>query len=226
MARCRRLAIVADDRVRVRPFEARDLDALYRICLLTGDGGADASALYDDPRLLGHVYAGPYGALEPEHAFVLEDDDEVCGYTVGALDTPAFCTRVRERWLPALQRRYPDPPDPPEAWSRDERMMHLLHHPDRAFPLTLPDALEPFPSHLHIDLLPRAQGRGWGRRLMAALLERMAADGSPGVHLGVGTSNARALGFYRHLGFARLFDEAGGRAVVMARGLERPAARP
>lgn len=213
---------MAEGEARVRPFAADDLDDLYRICLLTGDGGADASALYRDPRLLGHVYAAPYGVLEPEHAFVLEDAKGVCGYTVGALDTVRFDARVRERWLPALQERYPDPPEPSDGWTRDQRMAHLLHDPDRAFPLSLPPALDGYPSHLHIDLLPRAQGRGWGRRLLETLLARLAADGSPGVHLGVGTANVRAVGFYERLGFAGLFQEHGGRALVMARRLTPP----
>src|SRR5262245_63083228 len=39
----------------IRPYRPSDLDALYRICLLTGDDGQDATSLYNDPRLLGHL---------------------------------------------------------------------------------------------------------------------------------------------------------------------------
>jgi ribosomal protein S18 acetylase RimI-like enzyme len=60
------------------------------------------------------------------------------------------------------------------------------------------------PSHLHIDLLPTWQGAGWGRRLIEALLERLAGAGSPGVHLSVSLRNPRAVAFYRHLGFTEL----------------------
>ena len=52
----------------VRPYHPADLDALYRVCLETGDAGRDATALYDDPTLLGHVYAAPYALFEPELA--------------------------------------------------------------------------------------------------------------------------------------------------------------
>ncbi len=61
-----------------------------------------------------------------------------------------------------------------------------------------------YPSHLHIDLLPPAQGRGHGRAMIEAVLDSLAAAGSPGVHLGVGATNVRAIGFYEHLGFERL----------------------
>ncbi|MEJ2356514.1 MAG: GNAT family N-acetyltransferase [Deinococcales bacterium] len=205
---------------RIRAYERNDLPALYRICLRTGDDGGDASRLYDDPELLGHVYVGPYAVLEPEHALVLTDPDgRACGYAVAALDTVAFHARVRERWLPPLRQRYPDPAGDPRLWTADERQAHLLHHPDDAYPRTLPPAFEPYPSHLHIDLLPLAQGQGLGRSLIERLLALLAADGSPGAHLGVSARNERALGFYRHLGFMRLSETTGGTAVWMAKRL-------
>lgn len=66
-----------------------------------------------------------------------------------------------------------------------------------------------YPSHLHIDLLPAAQGLGHGRALMDSLFERFAAAGSRGVHLGVDTRNDAAIRFYEHLGLRR-HDPDGG----------------
>lgn len=195
---------------RIRLYDPRDLDAVYDICLLTGDAGGDASSLYDDPKLLGHVYAGPYLALEPELAFVLEDEGGVCGYILGARDTARFERAYREAWLPPLQARYPDPGGDPDAhaesWTADARIHHLLHHPKET-PRALSAA---YPSHLHIDLLPRAQGRGYGARLMDTLLAVLRAQGSPGVHLGVGARNVRAQGFYLAYGFTELSRHAWG----------------
>src|SRR5690606_19699698 len=76
--------------VKLRPVLPADIDALYEICLVTGDAGADASALYTDPRLLGQIYAAPYAALEPAHTLVAEDAEGVAGYLVGTHDTAAF----------------------------------------------------------------------------------------------------------------------------------------
>jgi len=83
------------------------------------------------------------------------------------------------------------------------------------FPAALPEALRPCPSHLHIDLLPSAQGRGLGRALMQRLLETLRRDGSDGVHLGVAAANVRAIGFYEHLGFVPLLEDDEARAVWM-----------
>jgi hypothetical protein len=59
--------------VRIRPYQPDDLDDLYRVCLQTADNGRDGTSLFRDPKLPGHVYAGPYAIFEPSLAFVAED---------------------------------------------------------------------------------------------------------------------------------------------------------
>ncbi len=186
----------------IRQATAADRDAVYDICLRTGDLGGDATGLYDDDDLLGDVYAGPYLLLEPELALVLTDDEGVAGYTLGALDTRAFTRRWRDEWLPHVAPRQPNPAVPPETPSDHLRMR--LYEPERRLPSD--EILTDFPSHLHIDLLPRAQGRGLGRALITALFERLRAAGAKGVHLGVHPANERAIGFYRRCGFVELDD--------------------
>jgi ribosomal protein S18 acetylase RimI-like enzyme len=182
---------------RIRPVEARDLADLYRVCLLTGDAGADASALYADPNLLGDVYAAPYAVLAPECAFVAEDAEGVGGYILGALDTAAFEQRLEAEWRPKVRARAPAPTGDPASWSADQQLAWLIHNPRP----TPPRITGPYPSHLHIDLLPRLQGRGLGKAMMDAWLERTREMGSPGVHLGVAAANHRAIRFYRTYGF-------------------------
>lgn len=194
----------------IRPYRPADREALYRICLLTGDSGEDASALYRDPDLLGQVYVGPYLELEPSLAFVLADADGPAGYVLGVRDTPGFEKQAEADWWPPLQQRYPAP-DPARraGWTSDERLAHLIHRPPR----TPIDVIAGFPSHLHIDLLPRVQGAGHGRRLMETLFAALRRHGSPGVHLGVGRGNRRAVAFYRHIGFTEL--SSGPNALVL-----------
>jgi ribosomal protein S18 acetylase RimI-like enzyme len=181
----------------IRPYREADLEDLYRICLATGDAGGEASHLYADPKILGHVFAAPYGVLSPRTAFVVEDDEGVGGYVLGALDTQAFEAMAEERWWPKLRASYADPgPAPEEGWSRDQLMAWVIHHPRR----TSRRIADPYPSHVHIDLLPRLQGRGLGRRMLDLWFETLRDRGSTGVHLGVAPSNARAIRFYRAYG--------------------------
>ena len=181
----------------IRPYHPEDLDALYDICLKTGDTGEDATHLYDDPKLLGHLYAAPYAVLEPDLTFVLEDGAGVCGYILGAFDSKTFYERLEAEWLPPLRKQYPEPTGDEESWSRDERLIHQFYHLGATYP---PD----YPSHLHIDLLPRAQGSGNGRALMETFLAALMDKGSPGVHLGTSPKNVRAERFYLRMGFHEL----------------------
>jgi ribosomal protein S18 acetylase RimI-like enzyme len=189
-------------RARIRSYRAADLDALYQICLQTGDDGQDATSLFEDPKLLGHFFAAPYGLFEPSLAFVAEDTHGVGGYILGALDTQAFQEQLERTWWPSLRIRYPDPPPglPAQQWTPDQHVAHMIHHPWH-----IPDELATrYPSHLHIDLLPRLQASGYGRQLTTTLIAALRAQGSQGVHLHVPRGNPSAAGFYRHLGFTEL----------------------
>ena len=197
----------------LRLAEPRDRAACYAVCLGTGDSGRDATHLHTDPEALGNVYVGAYLAYEPELALVLEDEAGVCGYALAALDTLEFQRRYLEEWLPPLQALRPAPAGPAAGWSRDEQLWHLYHHPE----LFLPEPYAEYPSHLHIDLLPRAQGRGQGRAMMAELLARLSARGSPGVHLAMARDNHRAAAFYAKLGFREL--ARGADAIYLGRTL-------
>ncbi|MFM1747796.1 MAG: hypothetical protein RLZZ188_1462 [Verrucomicrobiota bacterium] len=184
----------------VRLAQPSDRAACYEVCLRTGDSGRDARSLHADPAALGNVYVGAYLAFEPALALVLEDTTGVCGYALGALDTRAFQTRYVNEWLPPLRATRAAPSPPASRWNRDQQVWHLYHHPE----LFLPEPYAPYPSHLHIDLLPRAQGRGCGRAMMETLLSLLATRGSPGVHLAMAADNHRAAAFYSKLGFREL----------------------
>lgn len=184
----------------IRPYEPRDFDALYDVCVRTAASGEDLSDMIEDPMLPGHLFAGPYAVFEPGLAFVAEDDEGVGGYIVGTHDTVMFEARREAEWLPALRVRYPDGSG---GEGLDSLLIALLHRPVPPDPGIVTE----YPAHLHIDLLPRLQGEGLGRRSIDRFCAAVQGRGARGVHFGVNPANQRALGFYAHLGFERLrFD--------------------
>lgn len=202
-----------DAEYRIRDFHPSDYPVLYRICLQTGHAGADATALYRDPDLLGHFYCGPYLALCPDTCLVLTRDGEPCGYILGCPDSAYFARRCESDWFPVLRERYSVPAK--EDGSADAALVRLIlqgYEPPFAW-------LGSHPAHLHIDLLPCAQGGGRGRMLMDALVERLVARGCPGLHLGVGTANTRGIRFYERYGFRTLQEFEGWQLM----GLTLPA---
>lgn len=201
--------------VRLLPLTASDLPALYRVCRQTGRAGRDASADHDDPDLLGHHWAGPQATFDPALGEVVVDDDGVCGYLVGVGSTSDFEVWCEQHWWPALRERYPLGA---VRRASDEALVRSIHRPD----VTSAAIAEPFPAHLHINLLPRAQGQGLGRMLIERLIDRLEQRGIGGLHLGVDVDNARAIAFYRHLGFAEVaVEDDGGLILGLRLGVPR-----
>ncbi len=186
---------------RIRAARAADQAGAYHVCLKTGDHGRDGEPFYrDDPDALGRIFVGPYLAYEPELSLMLEDPEGVCGYAFGALDSRAFYARYEAEWRPQLCAQFPQPQGDPAQWTRAQTVHSWYHRPD----YFCPQPYEAYPSHLHIDLLERARGRGWGRRMMEQVMDELRERGSPGAHLGVSMLNLPALGFYQKLGFREL----------------------
>lgn len=184
----------------IRSFRPGDEPEVYDVCLKTGDAGQDASHLYTDPQALGHIYVGPYMRLEPDFAHVLVDPSGICGYALAALDSKNFYTAYVNEWLPEVRKQCPEPSASSTNRTPTEGIYFRYYHPEIHFPDTLND----YPSHLHIDLLPRAQGFGNGTQMMEVLLKMLKERGSPGVHLAVAASNHRAQGFYQKLEFIEI----------------------
>ena len=199
----------------IREGRTEDLDALYAIALVTGDNGRDASALYDDPRMIGHIYSAPYLMVDGGFCFVAEDEAGVCGYVVGTADTEAFARTLETDWWPALRRRYPEPDARSRAqWSPDEWRAHLFHHPEAPPPAVV----EAYPAHLHMNLLERARGHGLGRQLLGAALRRLAELGASHVHVGAGWTEAGGAAFWQASGF-EVLDESERGVVYLGRAV-------
>src|SRR3954453_15033283 len=142
----------------IRPAQPGDDSGAYRVCLKTGDHGQDGTPFYqEDPDALGRIFVGPYLAFEPELSFILEDDQGICGYALGAFDSRAFYARYDAEWRPDLCARFPAPEGDPRGWTRVQQVYAWYHDPD----YFCPEPYECYPSHLHIDLLARARKRGY-----------------------------------------------------------------
>ncbi|MCU1440452.1 MAG: hypothetical protein JWP85_1449 [Rhodoglobus sp.] len=161
------------------------------------------------------MYVGPYVEFAPQYAWVVDIAGSVAGYVLGVAGTATFQRTCERLWWPALRERYPLGSFP--SGSEDDNVVRLIHEPPIA-PIAL---LHDYPAHLHIDLGPEAQGLGLGGALIGTLLDALTADGVRGIHLGVSPANARAVGFYEHLGFEVLERSTGGLTLGMRLGDNR-----
>lgn len=184
----------------IRPYRPSDRAAVYDICVRTADAGGDARGQYSTDDLMPDVYAGPYLEYAPELVTIVStgaaDGDQAVGYLIGVADTADYVRWHRQHWLPDFTARYAGHPrDAAEAG-----VIAAGLHPEKL----LIAELDAYPAHLHIDLLPEAQGQGLGRVLIDGLLGTLRERGVPGLHLAYSPHNTGAAAFYARLGFRPL----------------------
>ncbi|MGB4135827.1 MAG: GNAT family N-acetyltransferase [Microbacterium sp.] len=189
----------------IRPFRPSDREALYEVCARTADAGKDATGILSDDRLWGDVWAVPYAEREPGLCWVVDaGDGRAIGYLVATDDTDAFEAWFRAEWWPNRTGEYPVDPG-------SERQRWVMSYAASRGAGEEPYAAE-YPAHLHIDLLPEAQGQGLGRRLIETLSEELRRRGVVGVHLVMNADNTNAGAFYERLGMRKRPSGEGSQA--------------
>jgi len=203
----------------IRPAHSADLPWLYEVCRATVDlrQHPEASHAELDPYLVGQLYVAPYMAFEPAAAAVLSFEGRVQGYTLGTSDSKAFEAFLCDTWLPLARAQYPQNFTPLAA--RDQDFLKALHAPRPS----LPAWLERYPAHLHADLLPDYQGRGFGRKLVSHFLDYLRSNGCVGAHVDVARNNPAAIAFYKALGLSTVLQETANGVIL---GSDLSDARP
>ncbi len=168
----------------IRPYEEKDRENVRYICL-NSDGPCDADE--KGQHFLLTTYCDYYIEKEPHNCFVLADEnDRAVGYILCAEDFDRF----REIFLREFMPRLADEP----VHSRYAEESTVLH---RQFK-------DEYPAHLHIDLLPEAQGQGYGPKLMQTLFSHLHEKNCRGIMWCVWMHNEGAQRFYERMGFARI----------------------
>ena len=181
----------------IRPYEQADLARLREICVLTGASGGDATGLYSSDDLLPDLFLEPYVTFAPGWAWVVELEHLIQGYLVAVSDTRAFTSWWADTWTPWFATMHPHPEQP---YSDEERLVMRGYHPGEIEIAEIDD----YPAHLHVDLLPAAQGQGWGKNLVGRLRSELADVGVPRVYASLDAGNVAAPGFYERIGFTEL----------------------
>ncbi len=193
--------------ITIRPYTPADRADVADICVRTADGGSGAAGLYSSDTLIPDIYALPYVDREPELAFVADNGERAVGFVLGTADTVTFADWFTADWWPTRARQYSG------TTKRERALVAAAEDSNRM----LGAGIDEYPAHLHINLLPEAQGHGLGRQLIESLAEALVARGIRGLHLVVGATNTDAQAFYRRVGFTELAADADG--VTMGKKL-------
>jgi GNAT superfamily N-acetyltransferase len=96
-------------------------------------------------------------------------------------------------------------PNEPVGWNENlpNALRHIMYNPQGMLHEEWPQLMESWPAHLHIDILPEFQRKGYGRQLIDMFCDSARKQGAKGVHLGMAAANDEAGKFYARLGFTR-----------------------
>ncbi|KDN34063.1 hypothetical protein RSAG8_12851, partial [Rhizoctonia solani AG-8 WAC10335] len=220
------MADTPNKQLSIREASPADIPDLTRICLLTANAGQSAESMHQYPELLGGLYIEPYLKLSPTFGFVLVDTPEegketvlgyllaptfgfvlvdtpeegketVLGYLLATPDSRRHEAAAEKESYPPLRTKYPNYPYPSDATERDQGVINRIHKP-----LIRPQGLVDIsPAHIHINLLPQAQRRGWGAKLIDEAVRILKAQGQSALFVGIDSRNQDARAFYLRIGF-------------------------
>ena len=195
--------------IKIRPFQSGDDQSVELITYRTGYKGEDLTrrGFFDDRRLLYLIFIAYYTKYEAKHCFVAEStpDNQVVGFICGTLDTQ---TQEKEfsrlmHWRIALRActitiwRYPM--TFVNLIKMSKTRPGILHE-------EFSKIIDNYPAHLHINLLPEYQRKGYGGRLIVYFENHLRAKGIQGVHLQTTNYNRKAIPFYRKMGYTLISD--------------------
>ena len=173
--------------MKIRPYEAKDKQNLRYICKETAwDSYKENENKLESVPILYNDY---FTENEPEYIFVLADEaDQAVGYIICSVDYEKFYHIMDTEYRARVLRVAPE-----ETRLLDSFLEGLKKISDRA-------------EHLHIDMLPEYQGKGYGRKLTEALIQKLRDDGIKSVSGCMVSRSAASYKMYRKIGFEEIYD--------------------
>lgn len=187
---------------RVRRALSSDLTAVQYVCRMT----AGEEAQQDDAvgEVISKMYSTYYIRECADTCFVLADDeDRAVGYILCEPDYKRYSRVFRKTDVPEIKR----------LSKKDGLLARFLPVPYSFFGKW-------YPAHLHIDILPEYQNRGYGSVLINTLLRELQSRGIKGVMLIASADNKGAIRFYERHSFKTVIKSNSINAIVMAKKLK------
>ena len=165
-----RATVARPEGISVRSYEARDREAIRRLCCETGFLGNPIDPVFEDREIFADYLTAYYTDVEPEASFVLEQNGIVKGYLLGSRRP------LRQQWFGFFQNlrlfaigmwRY-------RGYNRATReFIHwILKNSWREVP-----AAPRRTAHFHINILPEAKGLAGSHEMMTRYCDFLRSKG-------------------------------------------------
>ena len=185
----------------IRKVKKDDLKDIEYIC------GQTAGALCRREPIIANrvakMYSTYYVSECSDSSFCLSDDNgKAVGYILCEPDFKRYRKLYRKSYVPKIF----------ELNKKDGFLSWLFPIPYSFFGLK-------YPAHLHIDILPEYQSKGYGSEMVNTLLNYLRENNVKGVMLATDKDNTGAIRFYKRLGFKILIKSDKISGVLMGKEL-------
>ncbi|XP_026279162.1 protein O-GlcNAcase [Frankliniella occidentalis] len=145
---------------------------------------------------------------------VVEDEVEVVGYTLAALNAKQFYTQMKTDFIPSMQTKYPVSESQYNLSSVQQERIGWFHSYDLEVPEQI---LSSHPGTINCGIVPSVQDPSALKRLVVCTLTAMRANGCFGVHTAIKSSDLVSLELYNRLGFVDLNPGYSSLYVILGR---------
>ena len=174
----------------IRHYKDTDKINFRHICLVTANA---VNKPIKEQHFICKLYCDYYIEQEPQNCFALvNDEDTAVGYIL--------CSENMKRYIKAMK--------PYRISIKQHGFLKYLYSWGEAI-AHLP-ASKKCKAHLHIDILPEYQHKGYGSQLINTLTDHLAAKKINSVMLVVNASNKNAVKFYKKNGFKSFLNFGNG----------------
>lgn len=181
----------------IRRMRESDLSDVEYVCRVTA--GVEESPDPATKLIMTRMFSTYYVRESYNNSFVLADEnDKAVGYLLCEPDYKRFNKIFRKIDVPEISAI--NKKSGFRAWT---------------FPIPYNILGRKYPAHLHIDLLPEYQGKGYGKIMIETLLDDLKEKNVKGIMLMASAQNTGAIRFYTRLGFKTLLSALG--TVVMVK---------
>lgn len=182
-----------EEKFRIRELRKQDKEEVVQVCISAGSQEFRENDMLQSAMV--EVFCNYYVEHETQDCFVaVNEKDHVIGYIL--------CAPDYQRWVSKFSQAY-----------LENSVNPIVPHIGKESIRILEAHSEEYPAHLHIDLLPEAQGQGLGKKLLKKLIEHLSELEVKGLLLNVSLENEGAIRFYERFGFKEL--QRGEHEIVM-----------
>lgn len=164
--------------IEIRKYQAKDYQAVRRICMETAKKG------FQNKEVICWMFLDYYLESESEHAYVLVVKEEVIGYIVASTNAKLYEQQMKEKWIPKIRRNS-------FILGLFSKISLIVSNPLN----------KEYGGSFHMNIAPKYQKLGLGKRLLDVLKEHLRIYGHPYLFCITENNRTRGYGFYKHYGF-------------------------